>query len=493
MSGDLVSKLLAQCRNKDRAAIRSRDVILTYRDLDLQTRRIAVALRQCGCAPGDKVGSILPKSLDAFLLFLGILRAGCVAVPINNAHPNDVVDRMCVASDVSLIIQDTNRDDKATLPCPNETLGVGGIGSFGDRIAAVDAEDYDTIDLPADAGALILFTSGTTGDPKAVVHSISSLFESARSLAKVWNMTQNDTVLHGLPISHAHGLVIAPLPVLYAGGTLLWMDVFEPRAVLKALPLATCFMGVPFHYQNILDCLDFAPSAFTGIRLCACGSAPLADTLAARFKTEAGVEIAQRYAMTETMVITANPPDDIRPGSVGRALEGTQMHVIDLKSEAHLSTGKIGEVVVQSPTLFDEYLNHDGAKDYTRDGFFRTGDLGRLDADGYLTLVGRSRDVVIYCGINVYPKDVEHEFERMDDVQEACVFGIPHPQTGESVIAAVVPTAGADVSPTALRQRLVASLAPYQVPKRVWVIEEVPRNALGKPIRSALVELYLSS
>lgn len=486
MPSDLVSVLLSHGQDRDAAAIRSSSATLSYGDLDVQTRQIAAALQHLGCSAGDRVATILPKSLDSFLLFLGILRAGCVAVPIASEHPAPSIAGILRASAATLAIFEDGYAVPKAVRCACESYGPGNTGSLGAHISGADAQNHVPSDLAQDAGALILFTSGTTGDPKGVLHRVSGLLASAEALAQVWGLSQQDSVLHGLPISHAHGLIIATLPVFRAGGCLLWLDRFEPRAVLRRLPEATGFMGVPFHYQSLLDCADASADAFAGLRLCACGSAPLSDDLAARFKHVTGKDIAQRYAMTETITLTANAPQNVRPGTVGRALPGVSLRILDPETRQDPGTGRVGEVVVKSPTVFARYVNHSADSDFTADGFFRTGDMGALDKDGYLTLVGRRKDIIIYSGQNVYPGDVELHLERLEGVAEACVFGVPHPQTGEAVIAAIVAAPGVPVSATGLRRQLISQLAPYQVPKRILIIDQIPRNALGKPLRAKL-------
>ena len=490
MTTDLVSRLLANGQACASAAIRTDTATLSYEDLDRKTRQIAATLQAMGCNPSDRIATTLPRSLNALLMFLGILRARCVAVPIAPGHPVDAVVRMVEASDVSLLLHDNSRNFNAVMGCRCETWEADGSGSFGAMLDAVDAKAWMPVELPEDAGALILFTSGTTGVPKGVLHTVSGLLASAKALADIWEMDDRDRVMHILPISHAHGLIVAVLPVLHVGGALLWLDLFEPRAALRLMPQATCFMGVPFHYQSLLDCADISTQSFAGVRLCTCGSAPLSEELANRFKHTTGQEIAQRYGLTETIILTANPPRRVRPATVGRALPGTMLSIVDPKSGELVAPGEIGEVLARGDALFSRYINRDMTEVFTDDGAFRTGDLGRLDDAGYLTLVGRRKDLIIYSGLNVYPKDVEMRLDRLTGVRESCVFGVPHPLTGESVMAAVVADPGAVLSPIELRKQLLASLAPHQVPKRIWIVPEIPRNELGKPLRDKLTERF---
>lgn len=490
MTVDLVSALLATSRAPDKPAIRSGEVSVSYRELDLRTRKIAAALQQRNCKPGDRVAIILPKSLETFVLFLGILRAGCVAVPIATEHPDDSVARILNASDPALVIVEQTREMAGAIEYAQESFGPNNAGSLGGRIRGTDQENWVPVDLGPDADALLLFTSGTTGNPKGVLHTVSGLLAATGALIEIWELSSSDTVIHGLPISHAHGLIIATLPLLKSGGSILWLDNFEPRAALGLMPHATCFMGVPFHYQSLLDCPDVSAADFAPLRLCACGSAPLNDDLALRFKQLTGKEIAQRYGMTETIILTANPPARIRSGTVGRALPGVSVRVTDPETSQTLGPGTVGEVVALGPSLLSRYINYDADSDFTPEGFFRTGDMGYLDDSGYLTLVGRRKDIIIYSGQNVYPKDVELHLRRLVGVQDACVFGVPHPQTGEAVIAAVVALPGVKLSPADIRQKLIAKLALYQVPKRVLIIDAIPRNTLGKPLRNRLVEMF---
>ncbi|GGX67392.1 malonyl-CoA synthase [Tateyamaria omphalii] len=484
MARDLVSQLLSMGSSDQQIAISSRSGDLTYGDLELRTRDIARTLQSLGSQTGDRIGTVMAKSVDAVTVFLGILRAGCVAVPINPQQPAAMMERIIVASDVQLVLHDVGLSVPNVPGKRRETLGQAGPGSFDELIRnyVPSGREHATL-LDEDADALILFTSGTTGDPKGVLHGIKSLLSTATSLAKTWGLTSHDTVLHALPINHAHGLVIATLPVLASGGNLRWIEAFEPRTVLEAMHGSSIFMGVPFYYQQLLDSPAFDPHAFSTLRLCVSGSAPLSDALANRFRTETQHEIAQRYGMTETMITTANPCEAIRFGTVGQALPETDIRIVDTSTRATLEPGEIGEVVVSGPTVFKRYLR---SELQTNDLELNTGDLGRLDADGYLTLVGRVRDLIIYCGMNVYPSDVESALLQCAGVHDACVFGIPHNLTGESVMAAVVAKPDQTVAPSELRKKLASLLAPHQIPKRILVVPEIPRNNMGKPMRSEL-------
>lgn len=489
---DLVTRIAQNWTDPTATALQSGDTKLSFADLDRKTRQIAVALENMQIGPGDRVAIALPKSAAGFVLFLGILRNGSVAVVLNANLPRDVLTRMVTASDAKLFLHDPDFDPLPDLPCPSATLSKDNGGSFGASLDTADPDSHVAPQLPDKAPALILFTSGTTGNPKGVLHSVKGIFDNMKALRQNWDLTVDDTLLHVLPISHAHGLVIAPLPVLIGGGRILWLDEFEPRRTLAHLPDATCFMGVPFHYRQLLDSRAFDKQALGSIRLFVSGSAPLGDALAQEFADRSGRQIVQRYAMTETMIITVNPHDAVRPGSVGRVLQGLAARIVDPATRAPLPGGEIGELEISGPSVFLEYINapQANAESKTADGFFKTGDLGYLDDDGYLHLRGRARDVVIYCGMNVYPSDVESAIDTLDGVAEACVFGIPQPQTGEAVMAAVVARPDVKLDPALLRRDLIGKLAPYQLPKRILLIDAIPRNAMGKPDRKALVARY---
>ena len=486
MARDLVSQILGSHASTDQIAISSTTGDLSYRELDLRTRRVAGTLHSLGYQAGDRIGTVMVKSVDAIVVFLGILRAGCVAVPMAPQQPPAMMARLLNSSGVQLVLHDKDLSVPEGANLRRETLAQDGSGSFDTLTQRFVPGAYADVQLKdANADALILFTSGTTGDPKGVLHGINSLQAMAAALLKTWDLTFQDIIVHALPVNHAHGLVIATLPVLASGGTLRWIDTFEPRAIFEAMQGATVFMGVPFYYQQLLESPAFDPLAFSSLRLCISGSAPLSDALANRFKAATQHDIAQRYGMTETMITTANPEKNTRFGTVGKVLPGTGLRISDTATGATLKSEEIGEVVVSGPTLFKRYLH---VTDRNEEAEFKTGDLGKLDADGYLTLVGRARDLIIYCGINVYPSDVEHALLQLTGVREACVFGVPHADTGESVMAAVVAEPNSTVVPADLRKKLGVLLAPHQIPKRVMVVPEIPRNSMGKPMGSELAK-----
>ncbi len=485
---DLVSRLATHWTTPDAIAIQTREGEISYAAFARQIDCAAAALRDMGVGTGDRVALALPKSLAGFVLFLGVLRNGSVAVAMNPTLPPDTLARMVQASDPRLLIHDVDQEPPPGVTCPVASLGANGRGSWPVAVQAADPTQAPQVTLDDQAPALILFTSGTTGTPKGVLHSVGGLSHNAQALSQTWAMSPQDVVLHVLPTVHAHGLLILPLPTLMAGGRILWMDGFDPRAVLAAMRQATCFMGVPFHYRQLLDSRGFDPADLAGMRLFVSGSAPLSVALEQEFANRTGHHIAQRYGMTESLIITANQPGAAREGSVGQALPGLDLRIVDPDTRARLPTGEVGEIEIAGPSVFSTYVNAPQAmaQAFGPSGGFRTGDLAAVDADGFVWLRGRARDLIIYCGMNVYPGDVEAALEQLPQVVEACVYGIPQDQTGEAVMAAVVLQPGASADPAQLRRALIGRLAPYQLPKRVRVAEQIPRNTMGKPDRNAL-------
>jgi malonyl-CoA/methylmalonyl-CoA synthetase len=358
------------------------------------------------------------------------------------------------------------------------------------------ADDVGQADAPppASAGdlAALLYSSGTTGRPKGARLSHANLAANARTLAAAWGFSSGDRLLHALPLHHAHGLFVAVGTALAAGARILLRPRFEAADIVAQLPRCSVFMGVPTHYTRLLAEPGLTPDACASVRLFVSGSAPLTASVHARFAAATGHRILERYGMTETLMLTSNPLDgERRPGSVGLPLPGVDLRIGDGSGTA-LATGATGEIEVRGPSVTDGYWRQPvgSAAALTPDGWFRTGDLGQFSADGYLTIVGRSKDLVITGGLNVYPREVEMVLDALPGVAESAVIGVPHPDFGEAVVAVVVPTGdpapGADALVAATRRQL----AGYKTPKRVFFAPALPRNALGKVRKAELRERY---
>jgi malonyl-CoA/methylmalonyl-CoA synthetase len=474
---------------------------MSYSALRDQSGRFAAALMRRGVAPGDRVAVQVDKSVEAVLLYLACLRMGAVFVPINTANtPNEVgyflrdaqprVAVICPAERALLEPHAANAGVHHV-----ETLGVQGEGSL---LALVGESDEDP-ELPrspgANALAAIVYTSGTTGRSKGAMLSRANLASNAAALAEAWRFTRRDVLLHALPLFHVHGLFAAINTVLASGSSIMLLSKFDAASALKHFPQVTVFMGVPTHYTRLLQHTGLNREVTAGVRLFVSGSAPLLMETHREFSRRTGHEILERYGMTETLMNTSNPYDGLRkPGSVGIPLPGIAVRVAGATGAAEPNADVIGTLEVAGPNVFAGYWR-DPEKtrgEFTADGWFKTGDLGRIDRDGYVHIVGRAKDLVISGGYNVYPKEVEMELDTLSGVLESAVFGVPHPDLGEGVTAVVVPQASSVLSEADLINSLQARLARYKIPKRVLLIDELPRNAMGKVQKNVLRTVYAS-
>jgi malonyl-CoA/methylmalonyl-CoA synthetase len=457
---------------------------LTYETVGEETARLVAALAGRGVAPGDRVAVQVEKSVDAVLLYLACLRLGAVFVPINVANTANEVEYFLRDSQPRLAVV---RPADGTLLEPIagragvqhvETLGADGEGTLSECVRRVAAGPVPTRSGGAHSPAAIVYTSGTTGRSKGAVLTRGNLASNATVLAEAWRFTPADVLLHTLPLFHVHGLFAAINTVLASGSSLVLMPKFDAAQVLSHLPEVTAYMGVPTHYTRLLQEPGLDRESTATMRLFVSGSAPLLAETHQEFERRTGHRILERYGMTETLMITSNPYDGERiPGSVGPPLPGVRVRVAD----------DIGNIQVKGPNVFAGYWG-DPVKtqsEFTPDGWFKTGDLGRIE-NGYVYIVGRAKDLVISGGYNVYPKEVESELDAIEGVLESAVFGIPHPDFGEGVTAAVVRQTGAALSEAALIVALKGRLAGYKIPKRIVFLDELPRNTMGKVQKNAL-------
>jgi malonyl-CoA/methylmalonyl-CoA synthetase len=463
---------------------------LSYASLREQSGQFAAALIRRGIVPGDRVAVQVDKSAQAVLLYVACLRLGAVFVPINTANTANEVGYFLRDSQARLAV--VRPADRALLdPAAaeagvehSETLGAHGEGSLPELAAHCDPNPVLPCGLGGDAPAAIVYTSGTTGRSKGAMLSRANLASNATTLAEVWRFSGRDILLHVLPLFHIHGLFAAINTVLASGSGLLLLPKFDAALTLQHLPKATVFMGVPTHYTRLLQLPELDRGATAGVRLFVSGSAPLLPETHHEFLRRTGHVILERYGMTETLINTSNPYDGVRkPGSVGPPLPGIEIRI---------AGGDIGALEVKGPNVFAGYWR-DPEKtrgEFTLDGWFKTGDLGRMDPDGYVHIVGRAKDLVISGGYNVYPKEVETELDALSGVSESAVFGVPHPDFGEGVTAVVVLQLAAMLSEADIISSLQARLARYKIPKRVLLIDELPRNAMGKVQKNELRKTY---
>jgi malonyl-CoA/methylmalonyl-CoA synthetase len=476
--------------------LRSPGEELNYAELAREAARYAAALRSLGVLPGERVVARLDKIPASVLLYLGCLRTGAIFVPVNVANSVQEVEYFLNDARPHVVVL-RPEDQPALAPLATSagaahtcTLGQGGEGSFADLLRQSSPEDGPRVALPAAATAAIVYTSGTTGRSKGAMLTRGNLASNAAVLARSWRFTPQDVLLHTLPLNHVHGLFVAINTVLASASSLVLMPKFDAAAVLAALPGATVLMGVPTHYTRLLQQEGLTRAATAHMRLFISGSAPLLAETHAAFQQRTGHTILERYGMTETLMNTSNPYQGVRlPGSVGPPLPDIGVRVTRRETGVpEQAVDVIGTLEVKGPNVFCGYWQ-DAEKtrsEFTADGWFKTGDLGRIDAAGYVHISGRVKDLVISGGYNVYPKEVEMELDSLPGVLESAVFGVPHPDLGEGVTAAIVLAHGATVSEDELLRALAPRLARYKVPRRLLVLEELPRNAMGKVQKNLL-------
>ncbi len=459
--------------------------------------RIANVLAEVGVQPGDRVAMQTEKSAEALALYLACLRTGALFLPLNSAYTTAELDyflgdaepRVAVCAPVAEAALRPVADAKGIALL---TLGGAATGTLVER-AAEAPEDFATVARHADEPAAILYTSGTTGRSKGAVLSHDNLLSNADALVETWRFTPADTLLHALPIFHAHGLFVATNVLLRAGGRMIFLPRFDVDAVLALLPRATAMMGVPTFYSRLLGDARFTREVTGHMRLFISGSAPLLAETHRAFEARTGHRILERYGMSETTMSTSNPYDgERRAGTVGFPLPGVELRVADTESGVEVPQGEIGILEVRGPNVFKGYWRMPGktAEEFREDGFFVTGDMARIDADGYITIVGRAKDLVISGGYNVYPKEVEGEIDRLEGVAESAVVGAPHADFGEGVVAIVVREPGSGLKAEEIQAALQDRLAKFKQPKAIFFMGELPRNTMGKVQKNVLREIF---
>ena len=432
------------------------------------------------------------KTPQAILLYLACLRAGAVYLPLNTAYTLAELDYFLGDAEPSLVVCGPERLEGVTalaakIGATVETLDAQGRGSLMDRAVAAPADFADVARSPEDL-ATILYTSGTTGRSKGAMLSHRALSSNALTLKDAWRFAEDDVLLHALPIFHIHGLFVATNVTLISGASMVLLPKFDPKAVLRWLPEATVMMGVPTFYVRMLQEAGLA-GATQGMRLFVSGSAPLLAETHRQWEDVTGHAILERYGMSETNMNTSNPYDGPRvPGSVGPPLAGVDVRITDPETGAPLAATEVGMIEVRGPNVFSGYwrMPEKTAAEFRPDGYFITGDLGMIDGAGYVSIIGRSKDLVISGGYNVYPKEVEDEIDALPGVIESAVVGLPHPDLGEGVTAVVVPVAGGALTEADIQVALKDRLAGYKRPKRVLFVEELPRNTMGKVQKAEL-------
>jgi malonyl-CoA/methylmalonyl-CoA synthetase len=471
---------------------------LSYADLVELSGRLANALKSLGVKPGDRVAAQVEKSAEALLVYLAALRAGAVYLPLNSAYTASEIRYFLGDAEPTLFICRPESAAEMQVVAAEagvprvETLGSNGEGSLMEA-ARAQPPAFEDVERTRDDLAAILYTSGTTGRSKGAMLSHGNLASNAEVLRDNWRFTPEDRLLHALPIFHTHGLFVATNVTLMTGSSLIFLPTFNANEIVRLLPQATVMMGVPTFYTRLLARDDFGRDLVAHIRLFVSGSAPLSAETHKEFGVRTGHAILERYGMTETNMNTSNPYDGDRiPGAVGLPLPGVEIRIADPQTGQAVPDGEVGVIEIRGPNVFKGYwrMPEKTREEFREDGFFISGDLGRIDDRGYIWIVGRAKDLIISGGFNVYPAEVEAAIEALPGVTECAVIGVPHADFGEGVVAVVTPKPGAILEEKTILAALANELAKFKQPKRVFIATELPRNAMGKVQKKDLREQH---
>ncbi|TMV15483.1 malonate--CoA ligase [Arenibacterium halophilum] len=472
---------------------------ISYQSFLQMTARFAHVLTCAGLNPGDRVAVQIQKSPQALAVYAACAQAGLIFLPLNTAYTVDELTYFLENSGARLMVCD-GASQGALAPIATglgatlETLNGDGSGSLSDK-AEGQPDSFDTVDRSGDDLAAFLYTSGTTGRSKGAMLTQDNLLSNARTLTDHWRFTADDVLLHALPIFHTHGLFVATNITLTAGGSMIFLPKFDADQVIALLPRATAMMGVPTFYTRLLDDARLTRELTARMRLFISGSAPLLAETHVSFESRTGHRILERYGMTETNMNTSNPYDgERRAGTVGFPLPGVELKVTDPETGKTLPDGEVGQIEVRGPNVFKGYwqMPEKTAAELREDGFFITGDLGRVDEDGYVHIVGRNKDLIISGGYNIYPKEIELLLDDQPGVLESAVIGVPHPDFGETVLGILVPEKGAAPDTDAILAAARDSLARFKHPRELILLDELPRNTMGKVQKNILRDTYKS-
>ncbi len=469
----------------------------TYSEMLAHSGRYARALQELGLQPGDRLVAQVEKSPQALILYLATIRCGGIFLPLNPAYTDSEVAYFLTDAGPKVFLCDPARREGLSTIAANagieavETLGQDGEGSFSARLRAT--ADFEDASRGPDDCAAILYTSGTTGPSKGAMLTHDNLVSNAQTLVSYWRFSRRDVLLHALPIFHTHGLFVAVNTVLFSASQMIFLPKFDPAECLGLMPQATVLMGVPTFYTRLLRQDKLSPETTSHMRLFISGSAPLLAETHRAFFERTGHKILERYGMTETGMNTSNPCEgERRAGSAGLVLPGVLLRIANPQTGKPLARGETGIIEVKGPNVFMGYWRNPEktAQAFRADGFFITGDLGKIDDDGYLHIAGRAKDLIISGGLNVYPKEVEAEINALPGVIESAVIGVPHGDFGEAVIAVAVTKPGVRLDERSVQAALAERLAKFKVPKRVIFARELPRNAMAKVQKTILREEF---
>ncbi len=472
---------------------------ISYGEVIARSAQIAHALIASGVEPGDRIAVQVEKSPEAILLYLACLRAGAVYLPLNTAYTLSELEYFIGDAEPSLVVCQPKVEAQVKALCAKLkvgaclTLGEKGDGSLM-QLAASQKAEFAQVPRSGEDLAAILYTSGTTGRSKGAMLTHGNLASNALVLADYWAFTRDDVLIHALPVFHVHGLFVATNVVLAADASMFFLAKFDPDDIFRLMPEASVLMGVPTFYVRLLQDARLDKTTTRTMRLFVSGSAPLLAETHRAFSERTGHAILERYGMTETGMNTSNPyKGGARvPGAVGLPLPGVEIRIANPETGDKLGAGEIGMIEVKGPNVFKGYwrMPEKTAAEFRSDGFFITGDLGKIDGNGYVHIVGRGKDLVITGGYNVYPKEIESEIDAIPGVHESAVIGVPHADFGEGVTAVVVLEQGAKLDERTVLAALDGKLAKFKQPKRVLFVPELPRNTMGKVQKNVLQATY---
>jgi malonyl-CoA/methylmalonyl-CoA synthetase len=462
-----------------------------------QAAQYAHVLTDFGLRPGDRVAVQIEKSPQSLAIYAACVQAGLIFLPLNTAYTASELSHFIEDSGARVIICDPKSEESlAMIAQANgarlETMDTAGQGSFAQK-AAPHPLQFATVPRDAEDLAAFLYTSGTTGRSKGAMLTQNNLLSNAEVLTRHWAFSDSDVLLHALPIFHTHGLFVATNIALLSGCKILFVPKFDQEAMIALMPQATCMMGVPTFYTRLLDDPRFDRALSQHMRLFISGSAPLLAETHKLFEQRSGHRILERYGMTETNMCTSNPYEgERRAGTVGFQLPGIELKITDSTTGKTLAQGNIGDIEVRGPNVFKGYWNmpEKTAEELRSDGFFITGDLGMVDADGYVHIVGRNKDLIISGGFNIYPKEIETVLDAQEGVLESAVIGVPHPDFGETVLALLVPSSERTPDLDAIQSHISEHLARFKLPKKLIVLSQLPRNTMGKVQKNALRDQF---
>ena len=470
---------------------------ITYRQFLAASGRIANTLVGKGLEPGDCVAIQVEKSPEMLNIYAACAQAGLVFLPLNPSYTVDELKYFIENSEARLIICDEkNKDDLTTIAQKFdiliETLNQDSTGSIIEK-AKSSPEDFETVARSKDDLAALLYTSGTTGKSKGAMLTQTNLLSNGNVLMTEWQFTNNDVLLHALPLFHTHGLFVATNVMLSAGGSLIFLPKFDLDDIIKNLPKSSAMMGVPTFYTRLLADNRFNRKLVKHMRLFVSGSAPLLSETHIQFEKLTGHRILERYGMTETNMNTSNPyKGERRAGTVGLPLPGVDLKITSPETGKEISVDEIGQIEVRGPNVFKGYwkMPEKTKAELRENGFFITGDLGKIDNDGYIHIVGRDKDLIISGGFNIYPKELEVFLDKQLGVLESAVIGVPHGDFGETPIAIIVPSSGLQPDVYKIEKNIKKSIARYKHPSKIITVSELPRNAMGKVQKNLLRNKY---